>query len=100
QKPQRAVGVFWPLAVEVKLEALDRAHLAMTARLEAVDQEHGITLAIELRGPRLINRRDQARASAEHSATAMHADDSRMPSVAGRTEKITIERGRRLTRAI
>src|SRR6266568_3713395 len=30
----------------------------------------------------------------------MHADDRRVPSIARRAEKITIERGRRLTRAI
>src|SRR5439155_7440070 len=99
-EPQRAVGVFRPLAVEVELEALDRAHFAVTARLEAIDQEHGITLAVELGGPRLINRRDQARGSAEHSAAAMHADDGRVPPIARRAEEITIERGRLLTRAI
>jgi hypothetical protein len=84
--------------VQRRVEPLHRAHLAVLARGEAVDHQHGVTGRGEPHRPVALARVDPAAGAADQSAAAVQEDERRMPSLAGRAEQIAVERRRAVER--
>src|SRR4051794_38516614 len=90
----------WALAVEDRVKSRDRAHLAMPARSETVDQQHNITAPAQLVAPAMVKRGQLVCVPAHHSAASGQSDHRREWSSSGRTKQTAFYLGCWLPRTI
>ena len=89
-----------PLEIESRVKSSGRAHLAMPARSEAVDQQHDIAALAQYLTPGPVKRGQLARGQAHHPATAAQPDQRRKLPRAARAKQAAFKLGCRLPRTV